>query len=304
MNSGTTAKVALAASTVLLLAASASAQSDAETRVLGYIRGHLKPGQPLIVTQLYNEVFTQPEERRALDKLYSAFFRIPLFVAQYQERFGSPPGLKVISEQFDLRTPEAADVLLRVMESDPRVPHFLTRDPKTGEITHVDTARIKSDERFGQALARQLGGWEGGAAPEFRLTRIDGGEVTSGTLKGQVTLLYVWFTGCPPCRKETPELVALYQEFTGQGFQIVGANADRVLGLGYDDATRHRYLQEEKVNFPVVHWTKESDRAYGGIAIFPTLFLINRKGLVSQHWIGYVQPGELRRAVTKALEDR
>ena len=38
--------------------------------------------------------------------------------------------------------------------------------PKTGEITHVDVERIKADPKFGQALARQIGGWEGKPAPD------------------------------------------------------------------------------------------------------------------------------------------
>src|SRR5579863_2888178 len=87
---------------VSLLAGSveAWASPDAEARVLDYIRTHLQPGQPLMVTDLYNRVFTQPEERQALNKLYNAFFRIPLFVANYQQKFKSPPSLAVIAEQF------------------------------------------------------------------------------------------------------------------------------------------------------------------------------------------------------------
>lgn len=294
----------LAASALFFVAASGRGQADAEARVLDYIRDHLKPGQPLVVTELYNQVFTQPAERQALNKLYNAFFRIPLFVAQYQEKFGSPPSLKVISEQFDLRTPQAAEILLRVMESDPRVPRFLTRDPKTGEIARVDVERIQSDPRFGQALTRQLSGWDGQAAPEFRLSRIEGGDVDLAAWRGQVTLLYVWFTGCPPCMKETPSLVALSRDYAGGGLHVVGANADRLLGLDYDDSARLRYLAEQEVKFPIVHWTRESDQAYGGVSIFPTLFLIDRKGIVLEHWIGYTEADALRRAVSKALEEK
>src|SRR5271167_3207894 len=131
-------------------------QTAAETRVLSYIRDHLQAGQPLLVTELYNKVFTQPEERKALDKLYGAFFRIPFFVVQYQQKFGSAPSLSVIAQQFDLPNAEAADTLLRVMESDPRVPHFLTRDPRTHEITKVDVEEIRRDPKFGQKLEHQL----------------------------------------------------------------------------------------------------------------------------------------------------
>jgi thiol-disulfide isomerase/thioredoxin len=291
-------------SVLFLIAAPSVAQSDAETRVLNYIRDHLQPGQPLVVTDLYNKVFTQPDERKVLDKLYNAFFRIPLFVAQYQERFGSPPTLRIIAGQFDLHDAAEAAVLLRVMESDPRVPRFLTRDPKGGEITHVDIEKIMADERFASALHRQLGGWEGKPAPEFQLTRFDSGEIVAHALQGEVTLLYIWFTGCPPCLKEMPELVTLYREFSGKGFEIIGANADHLLGLDYDDAVRSRYLREHGVQFPLVYWTRESDKAYGGISIYPTLFLISRKGLVTRHWIGYVQPDELRHAISITLEEK
>jgi peroxiredoxin len=279
-------------------------QTAAEKRVLNYIRDHLQPGQPLLVTELYNKVFTRPEERKALDKLYGAFFRIPFFVAQYQEKFGSAPRLSVIAQQFDLPDAEAADVLLRVMESDPRVPHFLARDPATHEITKVDVEEIRRDPKFGQKLEHQLSGWDGKPAPAFRLPVLDGGEVDSGTLRGKVVLLYVWFTGCPPCMKETPALVALNREFGARGLSMIGANADHLLGLSYDDDVRHRYIKEQRVNFPVVHWTKESDTAYGNISIFRTLFLIDRKGVVIHHWVGFVPTEELERAISEGVTEK
>jgi thiol-disulfide isomerase/thioredoxin len=279
------------------------ASGEAESRVLDYIRTHLQPGQPLVVTDLYNRVFTQPDERQALNKLYNAFFRIPLFVANYQEKFGLPPALTVIAEQFDLRSPGAADVLLQVMESDPRVPRFLARDPKTGEISHVDVGKIKADPKFGQALTRQISGWEGKPVPDFVLPRLGSGVLHLAELQGKVVLLEVWFTGCPPCMQEAPALVSLDQEFSSRGLVIVGANADRVLGLGYDDSARQHYVQEHHIAYPIVHWTSEGDHASGGISIFPTLFLIDRKGLVRSHWIGYVQLETLRQAITEVFRE-
>ena len=279
------------------------ASDDAEARVLEYVRAHLQPGQPLMVTDLYNRVFTQPDERRALNKLYDAFFRIPLFVANYQEKFKSPPTLAVIAEQFDLRSPAAADVLLRVMESDPRVPQFLTRDPKTGEITHMDVERIKADPKFGQALARQIGGWQGHPAPDAILTRLGGGDLRIADFHGKVLLLEVWFTGCPPCMQEAPALASLDRELSARGLAIIGANADRILGLEYDDSVRERYIQEHHITYPIANWTSEGDRAYGGISIFPTLFLTDRKGVIRDHWIGYVQLETLRKAIAGVLSE-
>ncbi len=277
--------------------ASAEVRPDAEARIVEYIRTHVRPGQPLLVTDLYNRTFTQPDERRALDKLYKAFFRIPLFIAQYHGKFGHPPSLKVIAEQFDLRNTQAADTLLRVMESDPRVPQFLERDPRTGEITHVDTDRVTKDPKFGQSVQRQLGDWEGRPSPPFALPGFDQPAISSESLRGKTILLYIWFTGCPPCMKETPELVALRHDSRSNDLTIVGANADNLLGLGYDDSVRRRYAQGQKINFPIVEWTREADAAFGSISIFPTLFLIDTKGVITHHWVGYTSGQEIIRAI-------
>ena len=103
--------------------------------------------------------------------------------------------------------------------------------------------------------------------------------------------------------QEAPALVSLDRELSAHGLVIVGANADRTLGLDYDDSVRQHYVQEHHISYPIVNWTKESDQAYGGIAIFPTLFLIDRKGVVRDHWIGYVQPDTLRKAIDGVLNE-
>jgi peroxiredoxin len=294
----------LLAALVLIATSASAAGTKAEERVLDYVRAHLKPGQPLVVSELYTKVFTRPDERQALNKLYNAFFRIPLFVAQYQGEYGKPPSLEVIAQQFDLSSPQDADVLLRVMEDDPRVPRFITRDARTGEITKVDVDTIKADPRFGQAIERHLGGWEGARAPDLDLPGLEEGKVDLASLRGKWVLLYVWFTGCPPCMKETPELAKLYSHFQARGLVVVGANADRILGLSYDDAVRRSYLEKEHVTFPVVHWSKEGDAAYGHIAIFPTLFLIGPDGIIARHWVGYTPSEELRSAISKGMSSK
>ncbi len=59
---------------------------DAERRIIRYIKENAKPDERLVVSQLYNEVFTTPVERAALDKLTNAFFRIPLFIMEFEGR--------------------------------------------------------------------------------------------------------------------------------------------------------------------------------------------------------------------------
>ncbi|MGH9319029.1 MAG: hypothetical protein ACRD3V_03955, partial [Vicinamibacteria bacterium] len=155
----------------------ASTSLDAEQRIIRYIQENWKPGERLIVSNLYNEVFTAPEERAVLDKLNGAFFRIPMFIIEFENREGRLPSLDEISGQFDFYGPEEAEVVLSIMESDPRVPKFITRDPETKELAAIDIEKVKTDDRFNQAVARTLTGWEGRPLPGISGVAFDGKEV-------------------------------------------------------------------------------------------------------------------------------
>ena len=61
------------------------------------------------------------------------------YLRESQLRQTHPPTLDELSEQFGFKVPGEADVMLRIMESDPRMPPFLERDPDSGEIVRVDT---------------------------------------------------------------------------------------------------------------------------------------------------------------------
>ncbi len=63
-------------------------QPDAETRIIQYLQENLKPGVPVVVSDLANEVFTSPEEQLALSGLFNTFFKIPLFLIQYNTSTG------------------------------------------------------------------------------------------------------------------------------------------------------------------------------------------------------------------------
>src|SRR5437899_10466587 len=205
--------------------------SNVETRVIDYLKTNVTPGQQVVVSDLYNNVFKTPEERKVLDRLYSTFFKIPMFIVQYNTASKKIPTLKELSEQFNFNVPGEADVILRIMEADPRVPKFLERNPKTGEITRVDIDAVKASPQFSRVLERTIAGWQGKEAPVFSLTGYDGKPIASAQFSGQPHLMYFWFTNCPPCVKSSPILTELYNKYAKQAFKIVGANADKVLEL-------------------------------------------------------------------------
>src|SRR2546425_12001341 len=148
--------------------------SPIEKRIVDYLKANVSPGRPVVVSDLYNNVFKTPEEQKVLERLYNTFFKIPMFVVQYNTASKKIPTLKEISEQFNFTVPGEADVILRIMEADPRVPKFIERDAKTGEITKVDIDKIKASPQFSRVLERTIAGWEGKEAPAFSLTTYDG----------------------------------------------------------------------------------------------------------------------------------
>ncbi len=275
---------------------------DAERRIISYITENAKPGERLIVSHLYNEVFTTPEERAALDKLTNAFFRIPLFIMEFEGREDRMPTLEEISGQFDFYGPEEASVVLSVMEADPRMPkNFVQRDPQTGELTGINKEAVKADARFNKAVERTLTGWEGKRIPAISGTSFAGDETSFGQYSGKVVLVYVWFTNCPPCVKIAPELIALQNKYESKGFAVLGLNADKILKLKYDDAYRAEYAEKIGTNYVNLHLTDEVRASLGNVNIFPTLFMVDGSGTIVKHFVNVQSREVLAPEIEKAL---
>ena len=64
-------------------------------------------------------------------------------------------------------------------------------------------------------------------APEIALPSPTGDTLLLSSLRGQVVLLDFWASWCSPCREESPNLVRLYREYAGKGFEIYQVSLDK-----------------------------------------------------------------------------
>jgi thiol-disulfide isomerase/thioredoxin len=165
----------------------------------------------------------------------------------------------------------------------------------------IDVEKIKADPRFNKLVERSISGWEGKQIPEVRGTTFDGKELALSELRGKSVFLYVWFTNCPPCVRITPQMVALDEKYRERSFAVIGANADQVLGLPYDDAVRAEYLQKHSISYPNIHLTEEARSALGNVNIFPTLFLIDSQGTIVKYYVNYQPLETLEQEIERIL---
>lgn len=279
-----------------------SSPAEAEAKIVEYLKANVKPGQRVVVSELYNNVFTAPEERAALNRMFNTFFKIPLFAAQVQKTSGRPPKLVEIAEQFRFAAPGQTEVMLQIMEADPRMPKFLKRAAESGEIESVDVDAVLAHPRFGKLLERTITGFEGRPAPAFSVKRYDGTELAADALQGRPYLLYFWFTNCPPCVKTSPLLVELHKAYAGKGLEIVAVNADRVLELEYTDDDRAAYAKKLGIAFSLAHMTPEMQAAYGQVSVYPTLFVVDKKGTILKHFVNFQEKATLEQAILQALQ--
>lgn len=135
-------------------------------------------------------------------------------------------------------------------------------------------------------------------APDFTLMDLNGKVVRLSDLRGKPVVVNFWATWCPPCRLEMPSFQRIYDAHRAQGFTIVGVSMD----AAGSDAVR-RFLVERHIQYPVAMASGEVVQDFGGVALLPTSFLIDREGRTRYEVRGIFAPIALERAVDKLLAD-
>jgi thiol-disulfide isomerase/thioredoxin len=80
--------------------------------------------------------------------------------------------------------------------------------------------------------------------PEFAYPDLQGRERHSSEFADKIVVLNFWATWCPPCRKETPEFVALQDTFADH-VQFIGIAID-------DEGPVREFAESYGVNYPVL----------------------------------------------------
>jgi len=134
-------------------------------------------------------------------------------------------------------------------------------------------------------------------APELNLTDLAGEPVSLEDYRGQIVLVNLWATWCPPCKAELPVLQEYYEDHRAEGFVILGIDSQE------PPSTVENYIKTTNVSYPI--WIDEKGEAGEAFSSFslPASFVIDKEGTVRLAWVGAISKAMLEQYVTPVIQE-
>src|SRR3972149_6429128 len=104
--------------------------------------------------------------------------------------------------------------------------------------------------------------------------------------KGKVLILDLWATWCPPCRKEIPGFINLYNKYQSKGVEI--------LGIAFDENGSEvvpPFIKKMGINYSVYLDGGDIAEAFD-LQAYPTTVIYGKDGKVANKHIGFVTEKE------------
>lgn len=141
-------------------------------------------------------------------------------------------------------------------------------------------------------------GMAGQAAPVFALQDDRGAPASLTRYRGQIVVMNLWASWCPPCRAEMPDLQRLSQAYRGRGLAIVGVNE------GESPERARAFAGALHITFPIwIDDQQQYGRVYAALGL-PTTIIVGRDGTVVRGFDGALAYPQMRAAVNDLVAAR
>ncbi len=136
----------------------------------------------------------------------------------------------------------------------------------------------------------------GSKMPEVTSTDLKGNEVKLSDYLGNVIVLDVWATWCGPCIKMIPHQTKMVEKLKDKPFQLISISLDEKV------STINKF--QEKTKMPWINW--HNGKTGGviddwGITQYPTILIVDRKGIIRHRSNGAMKGEELDSIVNDLL---
>ncbi len=126
----------------------------------------------------------------------------------------------------------------------------------------------------------------GAQAGGFTFMDSNGKKLTLSDFKGRWVVINFWATWCPPCLKEIPDLVSLYE--SRKDVMIIG------IAMDYrDPKTVLKYVKSMSISYPIVLGDKKIAAQIGPVSMLPTTYVFDPEGNPAVYKIGLVSREDL-----------
>ena len=113
--------------------------------------------------------------------------------------------------------------------------------------------------------------------------------------KGKVVILDLWATWCPPCRKEIPGFINLYNKYQGKV---------EILGIAFDENGTEvvpSFIKKMGINYPVYLDGGDIAQAYD-LQAYPTTVIYGKDGKVANKHVGFIAEKEFDDEIGELLK--
>jgi len=136
-------------------------------------------------------------------------------------------------------------------------------------------------------------------APDLTLLDTQGVSSSLVEYRGQVVLVNLWATWCPPCKEEMPALQSFYDKHRDQDFVVIAINDG--------DPTKDvlQFVKDYRLTFPV--WLDPAyiatEQAFKTMNL-PSSFVIDRNGTIRLQWVGGISRKMLDQYVSPLIMEQ
>jgi peroxiredoxin len=149
--------------------------------------------------------------------------------------------------------------------------YFDALDPSLQQTKHGKNIKTKLDALNSVAIGQK--------APSFSAPNPEGKMVSLKQSLGKVTIVDFWASWCAPCRQESPNFVAIYNEFHSKGLNFIGVSLDK-------KEEKNKWTEaiaKDKLNWIQVSnlefWDDPIAKKYG-IDGIPSTFVLDQNGII------------------------